>query len=66
MLQFHSYVCQVSICVICLQAQNTFILALDGDTDFSPGAIKILLDRMKDDNVGAACGRIHPIGNGSC
>ncbi|CAG5136028.1 unnamed protein product, partial [Candidula unifasciata] len=33
-----------------LRAQNTFIL--------------ILLDRMKDDNVGAACGRIHPIGSG--
>ncbi|CAG5125071.1 unnamed protein product, partial [Candidula unifasciata] len=47
-----------------VKAQNTFILALDGDTDFSPGSIKILLDRMKDEKVGAACGRIHPIGNG--
>ncbi|XP_055860638.1 uncharacterized protein LOC106074351 isoform X3 [Biomphalaria glabrata] len=46
------------------RSHNTFLLALDGDTDFTPGAVKILLDRMKDDNVGAACGRIHPIGNG--
>ena len=47
-----------------LKAENTFLLALDGDTDFTPGSIKILLDRMKDEKVGAACGRIHPIGNG--
>ncbi|BFZ06371.1 hypothetical protein BsWGS_09409 [Bradybaena similaris] len=49
---------------LAVKAQNTFLLALDGDTDFSPGAIKILLDRMKDEKVGASCGRIHPIGNG--
>ncbi|XP_059143322.1 uncharacterized protein LOC131930739 [Physella acuta] len=46
------------------RANNTFLLALDGDTDFYPGSIKILLDRMRDENVGAACGRIHPIGSG--
>lgn len=33
--------------------------------DFTPGAVRILIDRMKKDkDVGAACGRIHPIGNG--
>ncbi|XP_060583230.1 LOW QUALITY PROTEIN: chitin synthase chs-2-like [Ruditapes philippinarum] len=47
------------------KAQNTFLLALDGDVDFSPGAVRLLLDRMrKSDKVGAACGRIHPIGKG--
>jgi len=44
---------------------NTFILALDGDVDFQPSALALLIDRMKkNDNVGAACGRIHPIGQG--
>jgi len=47
------------------QASNTFLLALDGDVDFSPGAVKLLVDRMKkSEKVGAACGRIHPIGTG--
>jgi len=47
------------------RAWNTFILALDGDTDFQPESVKLLLDLMKkDENIGAACGRIHPIGNG--
>ena len=47
--------------------QNTFILALDGDVDFKPEAIQLLVDRMKkDEGVAAACGRIHPIGSGSC
>jgi chitin synthase len=46
-------------------AQNTFILALDGDVDFQPSAVQLLVDRMKKNlNVGAACGRIHPIGSG--
>ncbi|XP_071123865.1 chitin synthase chs-2-like [Mytilus edulis] len=46
-------------------AQNTFILALDGDVDFQPRAVHLLIDRMKKNlKVGAACGRIHPIGNG--
>ena len=46
-------------------SKNTFILALDGDVDFKPEAIQLLVDRMKKDEcVGAACGRIHPIGSG--
>jgi chitin synthase len=48
-----------------LTAQNTFILALDGDVDFKPEAVLLLVDRMrKNPKVGAACGRIHPIGSG--
>ncbi len=48
-----------------VQAQNTFILALDGDVDFKPEAVLLLVDRMrKNPKVGAACGRIHPIGSG--
>ena len=46
-------------------ASNTFILALDGDVDFEPGAVQLLVDLMKkNEQVGAACGRIHPVGAG--
>lgn len=46
-------------------AHNTFLLALDGDIDFQPNAVSLLIGRMKvDDNLGAACGRIHPVGEG--
>ncbi|KAL3854141.1 hypothetical protein ACJMK2_013419, partial [Sinanodonta woodiana] len=46
-------------------ADNMFLLALDGDVDFQPSALRLLVDRMKrNPNVGAACGRIHPIGSG--
>ena len=46
-------------------AENTYILALDGDIDFQPEAIIRLVDLMKKNkNVGAACGRIHPTGSG--
>ncbi|KAK3083083.1 hypothetical protein FSP39_013460 [Pinctada imbricata] len=46
-------------------ADNSFILALDGDVDFKPSAVQLLVDRMKkNEKVGAACGRIHPIGTG--
>ncbi|KAM4596746.1 chitin synthase 1 [Fundulus diaphanus] len=44
---------------------NTYILALDGDTDFQPKAVVLLVDRLRMYyNVGAACGRIHPTGMG--
>ncbi|XP_077093700.1 chitin synthase 1 [Siphateles boraxobius] len=44
---------------------NTYIMALDGDTDFQPGALILLVDRLRMyDTVGAACGRIHPTGMG--
>uniref|UniRef100_A0A3B5LPW2 chitin synthase n=1 Tax=Xiphophorus couchianus TaxID=32473 RepID=A0A3B5LPW2_9TELE len=44
---------------------NTYILALDGDTDFHPKAVVLLVDRLRMYyNVGAACGRIHPTGMG--
>uniref|UniRef100_A0A4W6G3I7 chitin synthase n=1 Tax=Lates calcarifer TaxID=8187 RepID=A0A4W6G3I7_LATCA len=45
--------------------ENVYILALDGDTDFQPKAVILLVDRLRMyDNVGAACGRIHPTGMG--
>ena len=45
--------------------ENTYLLALDGDIDFQPEAITRLVDLMKKNkDVGAACGRIHPIGSG--
>ncbi|GFO36896.1 chitin synthase [Plakobranchus ocellatus] len=46
-------------------SENTFILTLDGDIDFKPESVKLLLDKMKKNKkVGAVCGRIHPIGSG--
>ena len=45
---------------------NTYILALDGDVDFNAEALLLLVDLMKKSgSIGAACGRIHPIGAGS-
>jgi chitin synthase len=47
------------------KADYTFLLALDGDVDFEPLALILLVDLMKrNEKVGAACGRIHPIGSG--
>ena len=46
-------------------AENTYLLALDGDVDFQPDAAVRLVDLMKKNKgVGAACGRIHPTGSG--
>ncbi|XP_063529252.1 chitin synthase chs-2-like [Cydia strobilella] len=46
-------------------AEHTYLLALDGDIDFQPSAVTLLIDLMKKDkNLGAACGRIHPVGSG--
>jgi len=48
-----------------MKAENTFLLALDGDVDFKPDAVRLLVDRMiKNEKTGASCGRIHPIGSG--
>ena len=48
-----------------VRAENTFLLALDGDVDFQPEAIIKVVDLMKrNPKVGAACGRIHPTGSG--
>jgi len=47
-------------------AQNTYLLALDGDIDFMPNAVHLLIDLMKRNaNLAAACGRIHPVGSGN-
>jgi chitin synthase len=56
---------KISVASKKVRADNTFILALDGDVDFQPEALKILVDRMRQNpGLGAACGRIHPIGGG--
>ncbi|KAF7636295.1 hypothetical protein Mgra_00004282 [Meloidogyne graminicola] len=48
-----------------LLAENTFILTLDGDVDFQPECVQLLVDLMrKNRRLGAACGRIHPRGSG--
>ncbi|KAM4770977.1 chitin synthase chs-2-like [Rhinophrynus dorsalis] len=47
------------------EKSNTYVLALDGDTDFQPSALMLLVDRLRMyPGVGAACGRIHPTGMG--
>lgn len=39
------------------QAENTFLLTLDGDVDFKPESVRLLIDRMKKNKkVGAVCG----------
>ena len=44
---------------------NTFVLALDGDINFKPEAVLLLVDLMrKNKTLGAACGRVHPVGTG--
>ncbi|KRZ04072.1 Chitin synthase 1 [Trichinella zimbabwensis] len=46
-------------------AENTYILTLDGDVDFKPSAVHLLIDLMKKNRrLGAACGRMHPRGKG--
>ncbi|XP_068103356.1 chitin synthase chs-2-like [Hyperolius riggenbachi] len=48
-----------------IKKSNTYILALDGDTDYQPSALMLLVDRLRTyPKVGAACGRIHPTGPG--
>ncbi|XP_061170941.1 chitin synthase-like [Saccostrea echinata] len=47
------------------KAENWFILALDGDVDFQPSTLQLLIDRMKVNfRVGSVCGRIKPCGSG--
>ena len=42
-----------------------FILALDGDVTFKPDAVKLVLDRLEqNDDVAAACNQIKPGGHG--
>ncbi|CAD5215711.1 unnamed protein product [Bursaphelenchus xylophilus] len=46
-------------------SENTFMLTLDGDVDFKPKCVNMLVDLMKKNRkLGAACGRIHPRGSG--
>lgn len=46
-------------------AENSFVLALDGDINFRAHALHLVVDLMKKNKkLGAACGRIHPIGGG--
>ncbi|KAK1785202.1 hypothetical protein P4O66_018214, partial [Electrophorus voltai] len=58
--------CEGSVCdPLQREKEKTYILALDGDTDFQPSAVMLLIDRLKlYPEVGAVCGRIHPTGTG--
>ncbi|XP_072906264.1 chitin synthase chs-2-like [Hemitrygon akajei] len=47
------------------EKKNTYILTLDGDIEFQPSAVTLLIDRLRRyPKVGAACGRVHPVGIG--
>lgn len=44
---------------------NTFILTTDADIVFSREAVEIVIDLLcRDQQVGAVCGRVHPLGSG--
>ena len=46
-------------------AENTYLLALDGDVDFEPQSVITLVHKMQiDPDTAALCGRIHPKGFG--
>ena len=66
MRQIHFYYISCTVLLtLQMRAQNTYLLALDGDIDFQPEAITRLVDKMKkNQNLGAACGRILPTGSG--
>jgi chitin synthase len=41
------------------------LLTLDGDVEFRPQAVRLMVDKMKKHKkVGSVCGRVHPIGTG--
>ncbi|RNA28824.1 chitin synthase, partial [Brachionus plicatilis] len=45
--------------------ENTFILTLDGDVEFRPNSVKLMIDKMRESKkIGSVCGRVHPIGSG--
>eukprot|EP00794_Sanderia_malayensis_P016163 gene16163-17786_t len=44
---------------------HAYILTTDADVKFTPDDVMALMDRMsRDPNVGAVCGRTHPMGSG--
>ncbi|KAK4009040.1 hypothetical protein OUZ56_014181 [Daphnia magna] len=48
----------------CMDMTNVFLLSLDGDMDFRPKAVHVLVDRMNSErDVGIVCNRSHPIGS---
>ena len=48
-----------------LEKDKCFILALDGDVDFDPPALDLVLNRLlRNEKVAACCGQIHPTGSG--
>ena len=48
-----------------LTEENTYIMALDGDVNFMPHSLDLVLDRLtRNKHVAAACNEIRPIGSG--
>lgn len=47
------------------QLESTFILTLDGDVEFQPDAVRLMIDKIKENKkLGSVCGRVQPIGKG--
>ena len=54
-----------SNCTNKLEKEKTYILTTDGDVNFSPTAVDVLLDRLNmDAKVGSVSGRVYPVGEG--
>ena len=48
-----------------LTEENTYLMALDGDVNFMPHSLDLVLDRLtRNKHVAAACNEIRPIGSG--
>lgn len=48
-----------------IKLENTFILTLDGDVEFRATAVRLMMDKMRENiKIGSVCGRVFPIGSG--
>jgi len=62
---YMSYVLDYKESTMDTNDDNTYILATDADVRFTHESVQALLDlMMRDKNVGAVCGRTHPLGSG--
>ena len=62
---YMSYVLDYKEATMETNDDNTYILATDADVRFTHESVQALLDlMMRDEQVGAVCGRTHPLGTG--
>ncbi|CAB4015437.1 Chitin synthase 6, partial [Paramuricea clavata] len=64
-VMYMSYVLDFKIKQMGVLEEDTYILTTDADVRFDADSVEALLDRLiRDPNVGAVCGRTHPLGHG--